>query len=235
MGPHREMLAKFILVALAAATLLACNRSAARAEPESGATGKLAGEYQARATNPGGQGSYDTQVSISRTGAYYSLSWKIGKERTYRGVGIEFPGFLGAGWGLEGYQVFVYEISGSELRGRWAGADNKGKLGSERLQGGSTLNGNFEIVEGYDPVLGEHYDGSISLAPNGAIYRVQRTTSHHKPLGGVGIKKGNRLIVGFGPGGGAGVTVYTLKPKGLSGQWAQPTSNLLGTEFLTQR
>jgi hypothetical protein len=51
---------------------------------------------------------------------------------------------------------------------------------------------------------------------------------------GAAMKKGSRFFVGWARGGGA-VMVYSVKDKKLSGQWAQPGSSQLGTEFLTRR
>jgi hypothetical protein len=210
-------------------------QNAAPQKPATGATGKLTGKYSARATNPGGAGNYTAQVSIARTSAYYSLSWQIGKERSYGGVGIELPGYLGVGWGLKDYRIFVYEISGNRLLGRWASQASKGELSHEVLQGPGSLNGNFVISDGYDAARGRRYDGSVSIAPNGAIYRFRHQASRGDELAGVGIKKGKWLIVGAAPGGAAGVMVYTISGKALNGQWAQPGSNMLGTEYLSRR
>ncbi len=203
--------------------------------PLQGASGKLAGDYKARATNPGGSGSYAADVSIRVTGSYYALSWKLGKDTAYAGTGIEMPEFLAVGWGVPDCHVIVYEIAGNRLIGRWASAKSDGKLSEEVLEGPTGLNGNYRIVDGYDATSGATYDGSVSISANGAVYRLQRRLSNGTVQGGVGLKKGNRLIVGAGPGGGAGVMVYTIQEKNLSGQWAQPSSNMLGTEYLTRR
>jgi hypothetical protein len=211
-----------------------CQAEPPKIEAAPAVSGKHSGRYSARATNPGGQGDYTADVTITASGAYYTLNWKIGKERSYTGVGLEIPGFLAVGWGHAGYRVFVYEVTGKEIVGRWAAADNQGKVGSEVLEGPQGLNGSYRIARGYDPARDASYEGMVSIAPNGAVYRLQRSVRGHV-LGGVGIKKGSRLIVGAGPGGGAGVMVYTLQEQGLSGQWAQPTSNLLGTEYLSRR
>lgn len=213
--------------------LFACQNKSTPA-PASGATGKLSGKYTARATNPGGAGTYTAQVNIEKTDAYYSLTWRVGDKRSYRGAGIELPGFLATGWGIEQYYVLVYEIAGNRLLGRWAHHASGGKLSSEVLQGPPGLNGNYTIVEGHDAASGSSYDGSVSIAPNGAVYRFQHRRSDGVELAGLGLKKGKWLIVGAAPGGAAGVMVYTLSGASLNGQWAQPTSNMLGTEYLSK-
>jgi len=233
---HRSTGIGSALAALCMSCCMSCNTSKGRALPASGATGKLEGRYSARATNPGGRGDYSGDVAIRRTGSHYSLDWHIGKDRSYRGVGIEVGNFLGVGWGVgSSHAVFVYELAGGKLAGRWASSLTNGKLGSETLEGSASLNGTYRIVDGYDPARDQSYDGTVSIAPNGVIYRLQRAPSSGEPMGAVGIKKGNLLVVGAGPRGGAGVMVYTLRGEALSGQWAQPTSNLLGTEYLTRR
>jgi hypothetical protein len=51
---------------------------------------------------------------------------------------------------------------------------------------------------------------------------------------GAALKKGSYLFAGFSASGAA-IMVYTIKDGKLSGQWAQPSSSQLGTEFLTRR
>ena len=227
------MIRSLVSLTCLAGVALACQGNAPPA-PASGATGKLSGKYKARATNPGGAGSYTAEVTIERDNAYYSLNWRVGKERSYRGAGIELPGYLAAGWGIEQHYVFVYELTGNRLLGRWAHQASGGKLSSEVLEGPPGLNGNYAIVEGYDAPGSKHYDGSVSIAPNGAVYRFQHRRSGGETLAGIALKKGKWLIVGAAPGGAAGVMVYTLSGPALNGQWAQPTSNMLGTEYLSK-
>ena len=210
-------------------------QSAPRQDPPSGATGKLAGDYRIKsASRPGGApGAYSGSVAIRQVEYHYSIEWKISDLAAYSGVAIETGQFLAAGWSeTKSSAVIVYEINSGKLGGHWASLDGSGKLGTELLSGSNNLNGKYEIVSGFTP-RGESYGGSASISPHGNVYRMIWTRDGASE-NGVAIKKGNRLFAARG-GNGAAVMVYTVtKSGGLSGQWAQPSGALLGTEFLTR-
>jgi hypothetical protein len=223
-----------LLLILGSLALSSCRKSS-RPEPPAAASGKLSGEYRiTSASRPGGNRSVHAgTVTIEPAGSHYAVSWRLEAGQSYRGVGIEEGEFLAVGWGAaEDSGVAVYEIGGGQLKGRWAASNGGGKLGSEELRGPSALNGTYEIEDARSPA-GDSYDGQLSLTPSGSIYRLIRragTTTYH----GAAIKKAGRLFAGWDRGGGA-VMVYTVKEGKLNGQWAQPSSSGLGTEFLTRR
>ncbi len=222
------------LISCAGLALTSCKKHAP-AEPASGASGALNGEYTiTSATLPGGsRGAYPGNVKIQKTGDYYGVEWSFDHKQSYRGVGIEEGEFLSAGWGMaEDSGVAVYQIAGGQLNGRWAASNGSGKLGKEEATGPSGLNGSYTIVAGRTP-NGDSYDGQLAITPSGNMYRVIRRAGADT-FHGAAVKKGSRLFVGWAKGGGA-VMVYTVKGDKLSGQWAQPGSSQLGTEFLTRR
>jgi hypothetical protein len=214
---------------------LPCCKKTTRAEPPAAVSGKLSGEYTiTSASRPGGDRHVHAgTVAISAAGGQYAIEWRLENGQKYRGVGLEAGEFLAAGWDAAGDAgVAVYEIDGGQLRGRWATAGDGGKLGTEELRGPAGLNGSYEIVGARSPGGGA-YDGQLSLTPSGSIYRLIRRAGPSTYYGAA-LKKGSRLFAGFSTGGGA-VMVYTIKDKKLNGQWAQPSSSQLGTEFLTRR
>jgi hypothetical protein len=225
---------KLLLVLLGALALPCCKKST-RAEPPAAVSGKLSGEYTiTSASRPGGDRNVHAgTVAISAAGGHYAIEWRLANGQKYRGVGLEDGEFLAAGWDMAGDPgIAVYEINGGQLKGRWATASGGGKLGSEELHGPSGLNGSYEIVGARAPGGGS-YEGQLSLTPTGNIYRLIRRAGSSTYYGAA-LKKGTRLFAGFSAGGGA-VMVYTIKDDKLNGQWAQPSSSQLGTEFLTRR
>lgn len=98
------------------------------------ASADVAGTYTGGGTNPGGAGSYDCDVVITRTGDVYGVQWYFGGALGYDGVGVMKNGLFCVGFANpEGYAVggnFV-DDDGS-LEGVWtmAGAD---ELGTETL------------------------------------------------------------------------------------------------------
>jgi hypothetical protein len=225
---------KTVAVLLGALALPACKKTA---PPEASAavSGKLSGEYSVTsASRPGGDRSVNSgTVAIKVNGGHYTLEWRLQNGQKYGGVGLEQGEFLAAGWDASGDAgVAVYEINGGQLRGRWAMASGGGKLGAEELRGPSGLNGVYEVVAARSP-SGEFYEGQLSLTPSGNIYRLIRRAGSATYYGAA-LKKGSYLFAGFSTAGAA-IMVYTLKDGKLSGQWAQPSSSQLGTEFLTRR
>jgi hypothetical protein len=220
--------------ALFALALPACKKTAPP-EPAPTVSGKLSGEYTVTsASRPGGDRSVHAgTVAIRAGGGHYTIEWRLQNGQKYGGVGLEQGEFLAAGWDASGDAgVAVYEINGGQLKGRWAMPSGGGKLGAEDLRGPSGLNGVYEAVAARSP-SGESYEGQLSLTPSGNIYRLIRragSTTYY----GAALKKGGYLFAGFSTGGAA-VMVYTIKDGKLSGQWAQPSSSQLGTEFLTRR
>jgi hypothetical protein len=223
-----------LFLILLLAPVAGCKKRAL-SEPPSGASGALNGEYSiTSASRPGGNRStHAGSVTIEKSGNYYGVAWRLDGGKEFRGVGIEAGEFLAVGWGpADDCGVAVYEIAGERLIGRWASASGAGKLGGEELRGPTGLNGSYTIVTGRTPA-GESYDGQLAITPSGNMYRVIRRAGSDE-LHGAAMKKGSRLFVGWARGGGA-VMVYTVKDSKLNGQWAQPGSSQLGTEFLSRR
>jgi opacity protein-like surface antigen len=99
------------------------------------ASADVAGTYTGGGTNPGGAGSYDCDVVITKTGDVYSVQWYFGGALGYDGAGIMKNGLFCVGFASQdGYGVVVYEIgTDGSLSGVWtmAGAD---ELGTETLK-----------------------------------------------------------------------------------------------------
>ena len=201
-----------------------------------GTGGGLSGGYSIlSASNPGGGRAYTGQVGISKGAEAYTLQWSIPGTPPYGGVGIEVDSVLGVGWGTQGedYGVVVYRVQGGSLRGTWASSSTGGRVGAEDLQGPAGLNGDYRIVRSQSPGGGT-YTGTVRIAPSGDTFTLQWTLPRES-YGGVGILRGNLLVVGWGAGRGAGVVAYTKAGKRLDGVWATPGGTQLGSELLERK
>lgn len=246
----KNMIGSHALTALAllcSLSLVGCDAPAATAQvaasgapsgAPSGAsnTGGVAGTYAiTSATNPGGAGGYSGTVQLANQGDHVTLDWTIANAPAFKGVGIVEGSTLGVGWGTgSNYGVAVYRVDGGTLTGKWATFLNQGKVGTENLKGPAGLNGEYQIVAATLP-SGKAYVGTVTLTPQGSTYAVTWKLPH-ETYSGVGILRGNVLVVGWGTGGGgAGVVAYGISAGKLDGTWAQPGGNALGTEVLARK
>lgn len=227
------------LTALAAAWLAGCRGSGdagGGAPPPSTTLGDLSGEYTiTSASNPGGASGYQGTVRIAKEGDVYQLVWSVGNT-AYRGVGIPIDHTLAVGWGMGSkFGVAVYRVSGGKLQGRWATSGSGPRSGVEELEGPEGLKGTYRIVTGKPPEGSGSYTGTVSITPSGETYTVTWTLPA-VAYNGVGIRRGDLFIVGWGEEGkGAGVVSYEGNGSELSGKWAAPGGTQLGTEVLTRR
>ena len=206
------------------------------APPPNAAAG-FGGTYTiASASNPGGGGGYTGTVDIA-AGAVHTVKWSLPNSPPYSGVGLITDGALGIGWGLgANYGVVVYKVNGGTLEGRWATAVTGNFVGTETISGPEGLNGTYKITAATTPTGGGSYSGTVDITPNGETYNVKWTLEGGASYGGVGMKRGNTLIVGWGVGEkSAGTVVYELKDGKLDGKWAQPGGPQLGTEVLEKK
>jgi hypothetical protein len=98
------------------------------------ASADVAGTYTGGGTNPGGAGSYDCDVVITKTGEAYSVQWYFGGALGYDGVGIMKNGLFCVGFANpDGYGVVVYDVKADgSLEGVWTGPGAE-DLGTETL------------------------------------------------------------------------------------------------------
>lgn len=230
-----------IAVCIAGAVGMGCKGKAGeQAAPEgAAAAGQAAdpsGSYAiTSSTNPGGAAGYKGSTNITRTGDVYDVAWTIPGTPPYTGVAVLSGSILGVGWGMgTRYGVAVYKVSGGTLTGKWATKGSGGRAGTEVLEGPAGLSGAYKITTGTSPD-GKSYTGSVSIMPSGDTYAVKWTLPTES-YGGVGIKEGDTLVVGWGEEGkGAGVVSYQVSGGTLNGKWATPGGTQLGTEVLGKR
>ena len=191
------------------------------------------------ASNPGGGSTYRGSVDIGAASQdVATLTWQIPNSPPYSGTALldvdDEQDVLGVGWGTgSNHGVVVYRIDGGTLRGRWAGAQTQGSYGTEVLEGPKELNGRYEITSSKSPVSGGSYTGSVTITPRGEVFDVHWTLAREQ-YRGVGIRRGNLLVVGWGIGGDSGAVLYTRANDGWQGVWAQPNGVALGSENLAR-
>jgi hypothetical protein len=171
-------------------------------------------------------------VEIEKKTDVYRLHWTIAGTPPYHGIALPTSDGLGVGWGRgRAYGIVIYTISGSSLHGVWATSDSD-KSGTEDLTGPATLGGVYSIAHAVTQ-KGTPYTGQVTITPTGATYAVAWKIADGSAYGGVGIKDGDRLIVGWGTADKeAGVVDYKLRGGELVGTWAIPGGTALGEETL---
>jgi hypothetical protein len=97
--------------------------------------GDITGTYIGKGENPGGAGSYDCTVEISKSGEGYLVAWYFDGKLGYEGTGILKDDTLAVGFANpNGYGVVAYTVNpDGSLDGTWAGAGDF-KTGTETLK-----------------------------------------------------------------------------------------------------
>jgi hypothetical protein len=150
----------------------------------------------------------------------------------YSGIGIPTDRTLGVGWSMSAdCGAAVYRMAQGRLRGRWTTSRQPGAFGVEVLEGPAQLGGTYQIIEGTRPGTAAAYFGTVTIFPNGQTYRVLWNLADGSRVG-VGILEADTLVVGWGTGTHAGVVLYQLSGRRLSGRWAPLGSPTLGLEVL---
>ncbi len=85
-----------------------------------GKPGQLEGTYQIAGSNPGNQGQYKGELTITKAGEVYNLVWSVAGT-SYKGIGIKNGDKLVAGWGFDNkFGLVHYQFSGNAAKGTWA-------------------------------------------------------------------------------------------------------------------
>jgi len=94
----------------------------------------IAGSYDVEGTNPGGR-AYRGMAQITKDRDTYRISWVIGSNETYVGIGILEGNVLAVSYSSQGMSgVVAYRVEGRErLEGRWAILGGNGEIQTETL------------------------------------------------------------------------------------------------------
>jgi hypothetical protein len=166
----------------------------------------------------------------------YTLGWSLSDGSSYGGVALQMGNVLAVGWGQSGtYGVVVYRVERkggkATLAGKWTATGSEG-LGTENLDGPTSLNGRYTIISA-SSTTGSSYSGVVDIRPTGDTYSFNWKLSNES-YAGIGILKGDVLAVGWGSGASVGVVAYEVGKDRLNGVWATPTGTKLGIEELVR-
>jgi hypothetical protein len=189
----------------------------------------LSGHYAITSSqNPGGSPGYAGSAQLARTGRTYRVAWTLTKGPGYEGIALFVDHTFGVAYSTsEAYGVTVYTLEGSRLHGRWATAETSGV---EDLEGPPGMAGSYTIRH----ATGGH-SGSVTITPAGETFRVAYSGASGNAVG-VGIRTGDKLVVGWAPPGKpCGVVSYEVHGNRLVGRWATLLDMRLGNEVLTKR
>lgn len=93
------------------------------------------GTFQVTGTSPGAEGQYQGNLTISKQGSVYNLSWTIGQGETYEGIGLKVGDQLSvAYWTSDrsSFGVVVYKAgSDGSLSGVWT-PQGETRIGTEK-------------------------------------------------------------------------------------------------------
>lgn len=89
----------------------------------------FAGTYYVAGENPGGDGNYDGQANIYRTGDTYRVEWYVGSQ-SFFGTGISYGYILAVGY--DGGTALYEAQQDGTLYGVWSPSDGQ-RLGRETL------------------------------------------------------------------------------------------------------
>jgi hypothetical protein len=225
----------FAVLASFAACKSSSDGGSSTAPPQSAG---LPGTYDiAEGTNPSRGRGYEGTVTIAKTGDVLHMTWTTGASGTKReGAALQIGSNVYAGWGIgDGYGVAVYTVNGGAITGTVAAA-NATSVGTETLTGPPNLDGDYQIA-GTRGADGGTYSGIVKIAAGkGGLYQLSYKLAGGEWLRGVGIKAGDKLVVGTGPDpSDVGVSAYDVSGATLRGTWAQSDGIAIGRETLKKK
>jgi hypothetical protein len=95
------------------------------------------------------------------------------------------------------------------------------------------LAGTYSIAAASNPGGGGGYKGSVTITPEGDVYKLAWAIPESPPYSGVALLEGSTLAVGWGMGAQYGVVVYRVSGGKLTGRWATAASGPnAGTEVI---
>ena len=196
----------------------------------------IAGEYNAKGTNPDSTGTYEANLLITKRDDVYQFSWDS-KGNKYDGVGVMTDSAVAVAYtdgdNGKGCGVVLYKINGDGSLDGKVGYWGVNTMETEKAtrKSGSDLEGEYEIT-GKNPE-GKEYKGTLEVAKEGQGYVFEWNAGN--AFEGFGIRAGNLVAVGIG-GKQCAFVGYDVKPDGtLDGKWGSRTSKILGTEVATKK
>ncbi len=181
-------------------------------------------------------GRYTGSIRISENEDVYTVQWTT-EAGNYPGLGLRNGNDLFVGWGDESSGIVVYDFADNGiLDGEWAFPGFPG-VGTERLtplRNANQLVGTYRLV-GTNPD-GAEYTGSLVIEQNGGddsnVYQLT-WGGNAGPATGIGMRVGDRLVVGYGaPAGANGVVHYHFENNAATGRWTIDNADGIANEDL---
>lgn len=176
---------------------------------------------------------YGGEVGIATAGLQKTLRWESGGI-IYQGIGFYLDTTLYVGWGSgPSYGLVLYTIRpNGMLDGTWTYAGNDDLPGTEHAVGGSLEErSTLYTINGVNPGGGE-YSGTLRITRTGQTWQL-RWEVGDVSYNGVGIRYGNRLVVGWGGSEkNYAVGAYAVEADRAVGTRALPDRPELGREVL---
>jgi len=167
----------------------------------------------------------------------YENTWNIKRKTSdgfYNGIGINIGQTLFFSIGIEGtVGIAVYQADGTgNLKGSHTTTKAGGKIGNESITGASltALEGSFKI-SGNDIEKGTAYEGTVTIAKSGDIYKVTITVND-KSHEGIGILSGDYFAVAWGSNAPYTLMEYVFDENSAKGKSAQSGMIAIGSENL---
>lgn len=132
----------------------------------------------------------------------------------------------------------VYEIKDDVLEGKWYPwyiDGNAKNVGTEKLKGPKSLDGEFTITSAVAPYSGAPYSGTVVIKPLEIVgasdsskpYSVSWTMGTTK-VNGIGIRTGNFLVVASGSGADVNIARYQIQNGTMNASWFKLGSTEMG-------
>lgn len=180
-----------------------------------------------------GRREYGGDVAIASAGSQKTLRWES-EGIIYHGIGFYLDTTLYVGWGSgPSYGLVLYTIRpNGTLDGTWTYAGNDELPGTEHAVGGSLDERSTTYrVNGVNPGGGQ-YSGTLSVTRTGQTWQLHWEVGDTS-YDGVGIRSGNRLVVGWGGSQkNYAVAAYAVQADRAVGTRALPDRPELGREVL---
>jgi len=182
--------------------------------------------------------TYEGSLLVQPWGPAFDLTWhtSIGD---YQGVGVLLDDHLYAAWGSgTDFGVLVYQVGDGELRGDWFTWRERGAPGEERATPRGRIRrgliGTWE-VDGRAPGGSTHtYRSLLTVEKHGRTW-VLTWEGEGSRYRGVGVRRGDQLIVGWAHDGDAGLADYRIRDGTARGRWAIAGQRRRGREDLVRR
>lgn len=187
-------------------------------------------------TTPEGEdytGTIEMEAIGDRADNLYQLSWNT-SEGNYQGLGFYEDGRLLVGSGREDgiYGVALYRIEGDgTLAGKWSLSTAQGEVGTEIATGARSgdVAGEYR-TESTDPGQAESsFTGRLTISRLEDTYRLVWRVDEDT-YRGIGLRSGDWLIVGWGPGDDFAVAEYEFDGNEATGRTAVSGSVNAGEE-----